>query len=193
MWGYPLKAKQSNFPKHIKKSYANGLWQRSCGCIVVLICIHCGSSWQDPLFAFSLNLRAHLEITSFRVNTGTSATALLLTLQLTLGSNSGGGGVVCVFRRQSVCQPSKAKKGLASCLSESTDVHRHLTTTTIITYSVTNMHCLVTMSSCIFALQILTSHQNFLVLREREKETAKGKESKAQSGFCACKDVVCSD
>lgn len=110
MWGYPLKAKQSNFPKHIKKSYANGLWQRSCGCIVVLICIHCGSSWQDPLFAFSLNLRAHLEITSFRVNTGTSARALLLTLQLTLGSNSGGGGCLCVSSPECVSTKQSQKR-----------------------------------------------------------------------------------
>lgn len=57
MWEYLLKAKQENFPKHIKKSYANGLRQRSCGCIVVLICIHCGSSWQGLLFAFTLNLQ----------------------------------------------------------------------------------------------------------------------------------------
>lgn len=57
MWGYILKAKPGNFPKHIKRSYANGLGQRSCGCIVILICIHCGSSWQDPLFAFTPNLQ----------------------------------------------------------------------------------------------------------------------------------------
>lgn len=53
----PQSKSKGNFPKHIKRSYANGLWQRSCGCIVVLICIHCGSSWQGPLFAFALYLR----------------------------------------------------------------------------------------------------------------------------------------
>lgn len=31
----PQSKARKFFPKHIKKSYANGLWQRSCGCIVI--------------------------------------------------------------------------------------------------------------------------------------------------------------
>ena len=48
-------------------------------------------------------------------------------------------------------------------------------------------------SSGVFALQTPTTLQNFPALRERGGRTAKGKESKVQLVFCACRDVVLSD
>lgn len=88
MWGYLLKAKPVHFPKHIKKSYANGLRQHSCGCIVILICIHCGSSWQGLCLPSALICGAHLGLTFTHSQQSDMLRGVLLTPGQTSGSNT---------------------------------------------------------------------------------------------------------
>lgn len=149
MWGYPLKAKQENFPKHIKKSYANGLWQRSCGCIVIYTVAHPGSTHCWPAL---LICGDHLDLTPFGVNTGTwGGGGAVLTLQPTWGQTVGRGGCLCVPAEESLRRPGvgKRSRGPDPC-----------TQPTILT----SLNHPSTASLCVFALQTPTSHQNLPAL-----------------------------
>lgn len=144
MRGYPLKAKQENFPKHIKKSYANGLWQHSCGCILIYTVAHPGRTLCLPAF---LICGAHLDLTPSRVSTGTRGAA---NTAANAGSNS---GCVCLFVPTT---KSHARPRLWKC----SHVPEPCTEPTIRT----GPNCPPTTSSCVFALQTPTSHQNLPAL-----------------------------
>lgn len=146
MRGYPLKAKQENFPKHIKKSYANGLWRRSCGCIVIYTVAHPGRTLCLPAFLIG---GAHLDLTPSRVSTGTRGGPL--TLQPTRGQTVG--VCVCLFVPTT---KSHARPRLWKC----SHVPEPRTEPTIRS----GPNCPPTTSLCVFALQTPTSHQNLPAL-----------------------------
>lgn len=166
MRGYPLKAKQEHFPKHIKKSYANGLWQRSCGCIVV----HTGPSWQDLLFALIFNLRTSspsYAILSRRWDTGwcvcvcVCVSAGRANTAANAGSNS---GCACLFvpTTKSHARPRLWK---CSCVPDPC--------------AQPAIPPRPTTPLCVFTLQTLTSHQkpSCLVRTRQRNSKAERKES----------------
>lgn len=138
--------------------------------LVWLYCyIHCGPSWQDPLFALSFNLRgSSRSYTIWSQHWDGGGGGQVLTLQPTWGQTVGGGVCLCVPTEKSLRRPCvwKRSRGPDPC-----------TQPTILT----SLNHPSTASLCVFALQTPTSHQNLPALWDWDKETAESKARKVQS------------